>query len=715
MEALQRWSREVVVAVWALTSVGVALAQSLEEEEELAMAYGDRALVSIATGRQQAVSRAPAVATVITARDIEAMGATELEQVLESVPGLHVSVHSLSYNPIYSFRGIFTTYNPQVLMLVNGIPITNVFLGNRSLVWGGMPLENVARIEVIRGPGSALYGADAFSGVINVITKTAADIKGTEVGVRTGSFDSRDAWVQHGGELGPLEMAFYLRAGRTDGQKRVIQEDAQTYFDSIFSQMIPNYTSASLAPGPVSVSREALDARADVAYQLWRFRAAYQERELGSGAGLAEARDPNSRIPASRLYLDLSYQNPTGIPNWDVSAVVGYYDIKDKPADPTYVLFPPGGIPGFPDGVIGNPGHYERHTHASLSAFYSGFAQHQLRVGAGYRVEDLYRTLEQKNFKFADHDNNPATPDILVPLDPSGRTVDVSGTSEVFLTPHQRELSYVFAQDEWGFTKDWALTAGVRYDHYSDFGDTTNPRLALVWDAAYNVVIKALHGRAFRAPSFAELYNINNPVALGNPELDPESITTNELAASWQPSSALQTKLNLFQYHMRDIIRYVPGSTARNAGEQTGRGLEWEGSWEVSPDLRLSGSYSLQRSTDESTDKDAGMAPRQRVFAQADWRFAPLWQFGTAINHVADRQRMQGDPRPEIDDYTTVDVTLRREKLVGNGELRASVLNLFDADAREPSFAPGPIVPVPIPYDLPLPGRAFYVQVQYGF
>ncbi|MCD6061349.1 MAG: TonB-dependent receptor, partial [Moraxellaceae bacterium] len=122
--------------VLGLTLVaGVAGAAS--DEEELALAYGDEAMVSIATGRQQALSRVPAVATVITARDIEAMGATELEQVLASVPGLHVSVGHFNYNAIYAFRGIFTGYNSQVLMLVNGIPINNVFLGNRGIAWGG--------------------------------------------------------------------------------------------------------------------------------------------------------------------------------------------------------------------------------------------------------------------------------------------------------------------------------------------------------------------------------------------------------------------------------------------------------------------------------------------------------------------------------------------------------------------------------------------------
>ena len=692
MHVLQR---QALCALLTLVWAGTAAAQA-SEEEELALAYGDKSSVSIATGSQQAIARAPAVATVITARDIEAMGATDLDQVLESVPGLHVSVSSLAGNPIYSFRGIHTGYNPQVLMLVNGIPITNVFLGNRSLAWGGMPLENIARIEVIRGPGSALYGADAVSGVINVITKTAADIRGTEFGVRAGSFNSRDAWIQHGGELGPLEAALYLRVGHTDGQKGIIRQDFQSSLDKLFG------TSASLAPGPINAVRNALDARADLSFEQWRFRAGVQQREVGIGAGLAESLDPNGRVPESRLYLDLTYQNANWAPNWDVSGVIGHYDIKEKPGDPAFTLFPAGAFGGaFPSGVIGNPGHSERHSHASISAFYSGFEQHRLRLGSGFRIEDLYETSETKNFKLTAGG---------IP-EPLGSIVDVSGTPDVYLTPHKRNLAYVFAQDEWTLAKDWTLTAGVRHDRYSDFGGTTNPRLALVWDAAYNVVVKALHGRAFRAPSFAEQYSINNPVTIGNPNLKPETIATNELAFSWQPTATLQTSLSLFHYRMRDIIRFVPdasGATAQNTGDQSGRGLELEATWDATRNLRLSGSFSLQHSTDEASGQDAGLAPHRRLFARADWRFAPLWQLGTTLNHVADRKRQPGDIRPQIADYTTLDLSLRREQLAGGWTVSAMLLNLFNQDAREPSLAPGNI-----PFDLPLPGRTLYVQFQH--
>ena len=233
-------------------------AAQASDEDELTLVYGDKSNVSIATGSQQSLRRAPAVASVITAQDIAAMGATDLDQVLESIAGIHVGRSPNQYSPLYIVRGIYSAYMPQVLILQNGIPVTSVYLSNKGNVWGGYPVEHIARIEVIRGPGSALYGSDAFAGVINIITKGPSETRGTELGVGAGSFGTRDAWVQHGGTLGPMNVAAYLRAGTTDGFRSVIDADAQTRNDTIFG------THASLAPGPVNVGNDALDANLEL-------------------------------------------------------------------------------------------------------------------------------------------------------------------------------------------------------------------------------------------------------------------------------------------------------------------------------------------------------------------------------------------------------------------------------------------------------------------
>jgi iron complex outermembrane receptor protein len=671
------------------------------DEEELALVYGDKSSVSIATGSQQPLRRAPAVATVITAEDIAAMGAVDLDQVLETVPGIHVSRNNQVYNPLYVIRGIYSEFNPQTLMLQNGVPMTTLFVGNRGLGWGGLSVQNIARIEIIRGPGSALYGADAYSGVINIITKNAAEVRGTEVGLRAGSFNTRDGWVQHGGKLGPFDVATYLRVGHTDGFKRIITADAQTSLDQLFG------TNASLAPGPVNLGYDAVDGSLDLSYDKVRLRAGYKLRDnMGTGAGVGSALDPVGKNRTERINADLSWNDIDIAQDWRMNLGASAFRYVQH-FDPPLQVFPPGAFGGaFPTGMFGAPNTWERQLRLSAIATYSGFANHNLRFGLGHDDLNLYRTQEFKNF----------TLNAGLPAPTPGGAVIEFPVADSFLAPHRRKVTYAYAQDEWNFAKDWALTAGIRRDQYSDTGGTTNPRVALVWDASLDLTAKLLYGRAFRAPSFTEQYSINNPVIIGNPNLKPETISTLEAAFSWQARADTKVNLNLFRYTMKNMIRAVPnavagtGSTFNNVGGQNGRGMELELVWDARRNLQLSGNYSYQRSIDETTNQDAGYAPHHHLYVRADWRFAGGWLLSPQINWVADRKRAAGDTRPPVPDYQTVDLTLRTARGKNQWDFTASIGNLFNADVREPSLAPGAI-----PNDLPMAPRSLYLQATYQF
>lgn len=677
-----------------------AVAQQGGDEDDLAFVYGDKSALSIATGSQQLVRRAPAVATVITAEDIVALGARDLDEVLETVPGVHVARSAILYAPLYVIRGVFSQATPQTLMLQNGIPMTTMFQGNKGGVWGGLPLENIARIEIIRGPGSALYGADAYSGVINIITKNAADTPGTQFGVRGGSFNTWDTWVQHGGKLGALDVAAYLRVGSTHGFSKVIGADAQSRNDRFFG------TRATLAPGPVHTGYDAIDGSLDIGFNKWRLRTGYKLRDnVGTGAGVASALDPQGKAKSERITADLSWTDHYFAPDWGVGFVGSFLHYADT-VESDFVLFPPGAAfptGAFSNGMIGAPSKWERQFRLSAFATYSGFANHRLRLGTGYDNLNLYKTREFKNFTF--------TPGGLpVPL---GAMTDFSNTTP-FMLPQRRTVSYVYGQDEWNFARDWTLTAGLRHDHYSDFGGTTNPRLAVVWDAALDLTAKLLYGRAFRAPAFVEQYSINNPVNRGNPNLRPETIQTLEAAFSWQANKDLQLNLNVFRYSMEDIIRTVPnatpgtGATYNNTGNQNGKGAELEFEWDINRSLRMSGNYGYQRSIDESTNQDAGYAPRHHLYIRADWHFTSGWLLNGQVNRIAGRRRAAGDTRPPVPDYTTLDLALRTRQGKGQWGFAASIRNLLNADVREPSLAPGLI-----PNDLPMAPRAIYLQAIY--
>lgn len=693
----------VILTSALLLPLSSALAQS-SDEDDLALVYGDKSTVSIATGSQQSLRRAPAVATVITAEDIAAMGATDLDQVLEMVPGLHVTRLALMYAPAYIIRGIGggSQSNPQILILQNGIPVTTAYTGDRGLVWGGLSVENIARIEIIRGPGSALYGADAYAGVINIITKSAADIPGTQAGVVAGSFNTKSAWVQHGGTLGAMTVAAYLHAGATDGFKEVIGKDAQSRNDAIFG------THASMAPGPVNTAYDALDGSLELGYEKWRLRAGYKLRDdVGSGAGVSSALVPdNVRLKSERITADISWTDPQFAKDWGLSVMASYLNYAESTPHSGIMLLPPGlMLPAgaFPDGMIGGPSRAERQFRLSTYVTYSGFADHNLRFGMGHDDLNLYKTETFKNFLLS-----PAG----VPI-PTGPVIDY-GNIQPHILPQRRKIDYVYVQDEWNFARDWALTGGVRHDQYSDFGGTTNPRLALVWDAALDLTAKLLYGRAFRAPAFNEQYGIN-PSANGNPNIRPETISTLEAAFSWQANKDTQANLNLFKYSMKDIIRAVPnpapapGLTFNNVGTQNGSGAELELIWDANRNVRVTGNYGYQRSIDGATNRDAGYAPHHHVYARVDWRVASGWLLSPQLNWVADRKRAEGDSRPPVPDYTTLDLTLRTSHGKSRWDFAVYVRNLFNADVREPSLAPG----LAIPDDLPMAPRAIYVQMNY--
>ncbi len=658
--------------------------------------------ISVATGAHQSTARAPAITTVITASDIEAIGATDLDEVLETVPGLHVSRQDCGYVP-----GIYTQRSPQVLFLVNGIPMQSLLLGNRNIISGSLPVSNIKRIEIVRGPGSAVFGADAFAGVINIITKTKKDIDGTEMGFRMGSFETYDAYLLYGDELLGFDVALSLEYHDTEGHGRQIDEDLQTSYDKIFG------TDVSLAPSSVNVQQRNFDACLDISRRNWRLRTAYQGRyNQGTGVGEADALNHN-RFSSNRFHADLIYHNSKLTQNWDISAQLSFFDQKaGSPADSW--IFPPGAFGGsYPDGFFSSGRFSERHTYFNLSGFYLGLNEHTLRLGTGYYYGDFYELKELRN--------SGIDPSTGLPLPPGSDIVDFTDTPYVTIPEAARESWSMFLQDAWTFAPNWELTAGIRYDKYSDFGSTINPRLALVWQRTPDFYTKLLYGRAFRAPSFSDLYVNYIAEALGNPNLQPETIDMVELAFDYGAIKNVHLGLNLFAYEWREVVRGVQDATnpnifmAQNVGRQSGRGFETEVRWLISKNVSLLANYSYQHAVDEN-GHDPGFTPHQMAYLRTDWLVYPNWYLNSQVNWIADRKRSFSDPRADIGDYSTVNLTLRRKNIRENHwNFAVSIRNLFDVDVREPSEGPGNDNIISIPNDLPLAGRSYLLELRYRF
>jgi iron complex outermembrane receptor protein len=650
--------------------------------------YGDEEFVSIATGTKKSIHKAPSVATVITADTIQAMGANTIHQVIETVTGIHTYPSNVNrMNPSYSIRGIHTAENSQVLVLVNGVRTTFAFNGAKWNIFD-LGVNLIDRVEVIRGPGSAVYGADAFSGVINIITKGTENTFKNDIGIKVGSFNAKSAWFNYGYQQNDLKLSFNGQWQESNGDSsRVVQTDLLHLF---------GLENLSNAPGTLDTHHRYVDLHAQFDFNgvyanLWHL-----DIEGGAGAGAAQALSTSDTVTGKQTNIQLGYK--TAITN---NFKVDINIFHQKYEDYTYFkIFPDGYIHTdgikYTKGLIGAPSGIDTNYGFKLTSTYSGIEQHNFRIELGHK-DTKEITDELKNFGPGIIESDQTIQDDTL--------TSVKGTPYIFLGDNNRRLSYISLQDEWTFASDWDLTVGIRYDDYSDFGSTINPRVALVWQTLHNLTSKLLYGSAFRAPSFGELYSSNNPVLLGNPELTPEEIDTWELAFDYRPNFDWKIFFNIYKYQATDLISIVAGKK-QNALEQDGIGSEFEVHWQLNNQLKIKAGYAWQAAKD-SNDNDIADAPQNTFDMNIQWQISPNLSLYADSFWVTDRERNPADFRSKINDYNLTNLTINYTGF-NNITLTFATKNIFNSDAREASDGI-------IAEDYPLEKRGYWLTAKVNY
>ena len=668
--------------------------QNISEEENRlmdSMSFEELLNTEIATGTPVAQKFAPAVTSIITADEIRKNGARTLHEALESVPGLHIYPSDLNFlTQGISIRGIHTGTNPQVLILIDGVSLSEMTNGGPGS-WFKMPTSLIHRIEVIRGPGSALYGADSFSGVVNIISKKYDTIE-DEVGMRYGSFKTWESWVHKRAEIGELNIGLALSVMKSDGDNdRIIHKDV--------ASSLP--FAPSLAPGALSTRYDIAYLHADASYKEFDFNLLVEKSEdLGVGTGAARILDPVGYGDRDRVILDLQHTNTSWLEDTKIKTKLTYQYQKH---DTHFIVFPAGttlGAHTFIDGVHGNPASKMNQYFASINAIHTGVDNHTISTGIGYSYKK-FEPNQRKNF-------GPG----VIP----GVFTDVTNIPNVvFIKGGSRTNYYALLQDEFTINDKLNFTSGLRYDHYDDFGSTVNPRLALVWQHSDDVTIKTMYGRAFRAPTFGEQYLINNPTAVGNPNLDPETIDTFEIAFNYR--APIHTKLNLFYYKAQDMINYIFDTgtkltTAQNSKDQTGYGIELELEYSLSKELSLRGNYAYQHSIDDETKERVEYAPVHQAYAQLQYHPSHDWHVNAQYHYIGKRYRVATDSRKATSEAMSgdslVNLTIERKNIIKGVDLLVSARNLFDEDYRESSNGQ-------IGEDYPMAGRYVFGEIRYRF
>ncbi len=453
------------------------------------------------------------------------------------VPGLIVGL-DISGIPIVSLRGVYSAGSERILFLLNGIPVNNPLTGGGTLFFADLSVDKIERIEVIRGPGSVLYGSEAFTGVINIILKR--DYL-DHLGYWRGTYDFDEINLALDKKNQDFNLWFDFVHRDKNSSSLFVKRDRFSVFPLFsLSKNLPRYHYTS----------------------DWERR-----QEVYAGFSWKD------------LVLDVFYINhASGIP----------YNLSGVPSDKSRFVRQNFMINfscnnSFKSVLIEQLFHFSYYYHDLYSDFYPRGSRivdpfnhvHYFPYGLRWRRKlDIFRTrYEIKSRYYFDHHRffggfvlqydsleNPEYYENIIPgSDPQyyKNVPNLENLSDIFnwIRDEDRFHYSFYFQDEYTIRKNIFLTLGVRYDWYDDFGDNLSFRAGLVFNLKKFWYLKLLYGEGFRAPSFRELYLKSCPVLprSGNPSLDAEEMESYEIGLFYS-SPVFQFGITYFYHNYEDLI-----------------------------------------------------------------------------------------------------------------------------------------------------------------
>ncbi|MGZ8218501.1 TonB-dependent receptor plug domain-containing protein [Methylomagnum sp.] len=625
-------------------------------EEELRFLRAESVVVTASKTVEQ-VDKSVATVTVIPERMIRQMGARNLLDVLRVVPGLGIGQSASGIRQL-EVRGVMSTFSERVLIMLNGHSVDhNLFWGGSMWTYDDLPIDNVKRVEVVRGPGSALYGANAFLATINVITKDAGDIDGAAVAIGGGSHDTQQYNATLGKQVGEWHGMVNFNHSYTDGANSFVKRDALGF------------------SGHTNLYERRNDVQWKVGYgKAAVFDGRYISKDTGSFVGPSAFLSSDTRFDHDDYFLRLTLE----------------HQFTDR-----FTL-------------TGRAYHSEFNMNQLLEfskGRYNRFLSDSLKTGgelqANYRFNDsntliggfAYESQQQVNVQH----RAGLSPDTLGPVPPFAKNAE-------------RDLWGLYIQDLWDVTEGLRLMLGARYDQYSDFGGTFNPRMGFNWEFLPGYSARFAYGTAFRAPTFSELFTINNPTVAGNPNLKPENIDTYELGFNAKLTSRWSTELTLFRNDITDMIgrKLLTGTSfvyANLQGIQT-NGLEFNTRYTLGEGSYLAANYTFQDSRFTNTGRKVPDTPEHRGTVQANFALFDHLHWYSEVLIKGPTSRAANDFRQDVPAYALVNTTWRALEILPGLELNFSVFNLLDKQAVYP------FLPV-VPGDFPQPDRTFFAKLRY--
>jgi outer membrane cobalamin receptor len=530
--------------------------------------------VTVASKSEETTAQAPSSVTVFTRQEMLNMGIFSVEELLNYVPGFQTARtgENGSQTEALAVRGSRTTpESERVLFLLDGQRLNAPWTGGALQYVNQIPISMLKQVEVIRGPGSALYGSNAFVGVVNLVTNT------TESGgqIAYGSFDARSGYATLVKEVGDFKGSLYVRAYDDDGED--------------YENLHPFFGTEEFGLTDTSDPREFLDLYSTLEYKGFNLRIFHTERGYPDFTQFGEIGNGYNRIDSEATSANLSYQIVEN-DKWNIRAFAGWFETKYFQKEFVF----PAGIPAafglFPaDSTLpllgGNVIDTSQEMY-TLDVSHQLNEKNSLQFGASFRQATLDEATFNGNFIALNPELGPFSP-----LEPTANGLPIFPTGYTQADLTTRDILGIYVQDKHKFTDNFIVTGGLRYDDYSDFGDTVNLRGAVIYTADFGSTFKAMYGEAFRAPSFKEQTNEQFSFT-GNRDLQPEEIETLEL--SWGHAFEQgRVSLTYYDSEIADGVVLVTElqpngfiqASPQNLQSLSLTGLEFEGQFSAGPFL----------------------------------------------------------------------------------------------------------------------------------
>ena len=700
--------RKTLIVVWVIISMGLINVGQVfpQDDQELEKMAVDEDLeqefkwlkaetfVITPSRIPEKIKKTASSITVITDRQIRQMGTKDLTDLLiRAVPSVYGAQNGNPGAINIRIRGKTNINSNPILFMINSHPINEVRTGGATWVHDTLIVDNIRRIEVLRSPGSSVYGANAFLGVINIITKEAEDIDGFELTARGGSWDTQQYNLLYGRTFTDVEVAFNFNYFKTHGFRGFIEEDAQTQYDQFWGAF--GFPPASLAPGRMAGDREKYDVALNLKYKGFEFDGRFVDKEWDTPIGWAYALNHKSISPSKDYYLNLSYETSI-VDGLDLFGKV-YRNLFDFENDlqvlpPGAVVLTPGLVPAImPDGMNLKSHFKSSRTGVEIQATCKIRDTNTIVSGATYEEQKDYGTLSGNYLPTA----NPVE---IIPL-PSITEwpADTFGGAT-----QKRHFKAFFIEHIWDITDNLRLTAGARYDSYSDFGSEVSPRAGLTWEFIKGYDLKLLYAHAFRAPSFAEIEN-----KLPSIELGPETVDTYEISLGADITSSFSSRVTFYYDVGEDAIFGIqaaaPWYWANSSEKLRDHGFEIEARYDFGKGTYLAGHYNYQ---------SLGWGTLNEGSIISNIRLSRYLNFYIDCQFYGSEERWFGEVgRDDLSGYAVVNTTLIAKKFLKGYEgleIRGSIYNLLDEEYKTQE---GP----ELPNDLPKPGINFLLEMKYTF